>query len=86
MEFLTANAWILWIAVIIMFLMIEAATVGLTSIWFALGGLAAMIASLLGRGWRCSSSASLLCPSRRSSSQSRWQNDSMPNISIRTPI
>lgn len=50
MEFLTANAWILWIAVIVMFLIIEAATVGLTSIWFAVGGLAAMIASLFGAG------------------------------------
>jgi membrane protein implicated in regulation of membrane protease activity len=50
MEFLTANAWILWICVIVMFLVIEAATVGLTSIWFAVGGLAAMIASLFGAG------------------------------------
>lgn len=48
MAFLTVNAWILWIAVIVMFLVIEAATVGLTSIWFAVGGLAAMIAALFG--------------------------------------
>ena len=48
MAFLAVNAWILWIAVIVMFLVIEAATVGLTSIWFAVGGLAAMIAALFG--------------------------------------
>lgn len=48
MEFLSANVWVLWIAAIIVFLVIEAATVGLTSIWFAVGSLAALVASLFG--------------------------------------
>jgi membrane protein implicated in regulation of membrane protease activity len=48
MDFLSANIWVLWIATIIVFLIIEAATVGLTSIWFAVGGLAALAASLFG--------------------------------------
>lgn len=38
---------IFWLAAIIVFLIIEAATVGLASIWFAIGALAALIAALL---------------------------------------
>ncbi len=37
-----------WLAAIVVFLIIEAATVGLASIWFALGALAALICALLG--------------------------------------
>lgn len=46
MEFLYLNLWIVWIAVIVIFLVLEGVTTGLTSIWFALGGLAALIVSL----------------------------------------
>ena len=38
---------ILWFALMIVFLIVEAATVGLVSAWFAAGSLAAMIAALL---------------------------------------
>ena len=41
---------IFWIAVIILMLIVEAATVGLISLWFAGGALCAMIASLCGGG------------------------------------
>ena len=39
---------IVWIALIVVFLVIEIATVGLTTIWFAGGSLAALIATALG--------------------------------------
>ena len=40
-------AWILWLALMIVFLLVEASTVSLVSIWFAVGSLGALIASLL---------------------------------------
>ena len=43
------NIWaIIWLALIIVFLVMEAATVRLISTWFAAGALAAMIVSLIG--------------------------------------
>lgn len=39
---------IFWAAATVLFIVIEAATVGLASIWFALGALCALIATLLG--------------------------------------
>lgn len=43
------NIWaIIWLALIIVFLVMEAATVQLISTWFAAGALAAMIVSLIG--------------------------------------
>lgn len=43
------NIWaIIWLALIIVFLAMEAATVQLISTWFAAGALAAMIVSLIG--------------------------------------
>ena len=39
---------IIWLALLIVFLILEAATVQLMSIWFAAGSLAAMVISLLG--------------------------------------
>ena len=39
---------IIWLILMIIFLITEAATVVLTSLWFAAGALAAMVASLLG--------------------------------------
>lgn len=41
---------IVWLILIIVFLILEIATVGLTSIWFAGGALAALILNLLGAG------------------------------------
>ena len=44
----------LWIILIILFAVVEIATVGLTSIWFAGGALVALLASLIGLnlGWQ----------------------------------
>ena len=42
---------IFWLAALILFGVGEAATVGLTSIWFALGSLGALIVSSLGFGF-----------------------------------
>ena len=39
---------IVWLALLVLFAAAEAVTVGLTSIWFAAGALAALIAALLG--------------------------------------
>lgn len=39
---------VFWAAATVLFIVIEAATVGLASIWFALGSLCALIATLLG--------------------------------------
>ena len=41
-------AYIYWLALVILFGIAEAATLGLTSIWFALGALGAMLTALLG--------------------------------------
>lgn len=48
LEFLSANMSIVWLALMVLLLILEAATAGLTSIWFALGALAALIASFFG--------------------------------------
>ena len=43
---------ILWLVAFVVFLFVEAGTVSLTSVWFAVGSLAAMIVSLLnGKLW-----------------------------------
>lgn len=43
------NIWaIIWLALIVVFIIMEAATVQLISTWFAVGALAAMIVSLIG--------------------------------------
>lgn len=39
---------ILWLVLIVGFLFVEAATVAMVSLWFAIGALAAMVVSLLG--------------------------------------
>ena len=41
---------VFWAAAIVAFIVIELVTVGLASIWFALGALCALIAALLGAG------------------------------------
>jgi membrane protein implicated in regulation of membrane protease activity len=45
---LAGSMTVLWIAAIVVLVIIEAATVGLTTIWFAVGALAALIAALCG--------------------------------------
>ena len=47
------EAAIIWIALIIIFAVVEIITVGLTSIWFAGGALAAVIVSVAGGGIAC---------------------------------
>ena len=39
---------VFWIAALILFLVVEAVTVGLASIWFAVGALAALICAMVG--------------------------------------
>lgn len=39
-----------WLGMIVVFLVIEAVTVGLTTIWFAVGALAAVVAGICGAG------------------------------------
>ena len=41
---------LIWLGIMILLLIIEAVTVGLTTIWFAAGALAAILASMLGIG------------------------------------
>ncbi|MCI8634739.1 MAG: NfeD family protein [Eubacterium sp.] len=41
---------LIWLGIMILLLIIEAITVGLTTIWFAAGALVALIASMLGAG------------------------------------
>lgn len=42
------DAWIFWLAFVIVFLLIEAATVNMTTIWFAAGCLVALVLDFLG--------------------------------------
>lgn len=44
---ITVSMTIIWLALAVIFLAVEAATVGLTTIWFAAGALVALILSLL---------------------------------------
>ena len=39
---------VIWLVLMVVFLLIEAATVGMVSLWFAVGALAAMVTALLG--------------------------------------
>ncbi|MFR5888088.1 MAG: NfeD family protein [Oscillospiraceae bacterium] len=47
-ELILINMSIVWAAVMLVFLIIEGATAGLTCIWFAIGALAGLIAALFG--------------------------------------
>ena len=40
--------WIIWLALMVVFLAVEASSVSLVSIWFAVGSVGALIADLLG--------------------------------------
>lgn len=42
------NMSIVWVVIMVVFLVVEAATAGLSCIWFAIGALAALIAALFG--------------------------------------
>lgn len=44
-------AEIIWTVLLVLFALVEAVTVGLTSIWFATGSLVALVCALLGGGW-----------------------------------
>ena len=44
---MTAMIWI-WLGAVVVFAIVEAMTVGLTSIWFALGALGGFVAALAG--------------------------------------
>ncbi|MDR2519801.1 MAG: NfeD family protein [Eubacteriaceae bacterium] len=44
---LSSRDALIWIGIIVLSIIIEAATVGLASIWFALGGVAALVCALL---------------------------------------
>ena len=45
--FSAGGAWVLWLSLLVLFLLIEAASISLTTIWFACGALVALIASAL---------------------------------------
>ena len=47
MNLLTEHAITVWLVLLIVFVVFEAATVQLVSVWFALGALAALVAALL---------------------------------------
>ena len=46
LEFIAGNMSVVWLVLMVVLLIVEAATAGLTCIWFALGALAALIAAL----------------------------------------
>lgn len=48
--FMEQYSWLIWLAAVVLFGLLEAATVNLVSIWFVGGSLAAMICDLLGAG------------------------------------
>ena len=43
-------AAIVWLILLVLFMLVEAQTVSVVSVWFAVGALTAMIVSLLGQG------------------------------------
>lgn len=51
-ELISANMNIMaWLAAMIILIVIEIITVGLTTIWFAIGAMVAVVVTLLGGGW-----------------------------------
>lgn len=46
LDYILSNVSIVWVVLMVVFLVVEAATAGLTCIWFAIGSLAALIAAL----------------------------------------
>lgn len=47
LDYILSNMSIVWVVLMVVFLVVEAATAGLTCIWFAIGSLAALIAALI---------------------------------------
>ena len=48
----SSYGWLIWIGLMILFAIVEAATVDMVSIWFAGGAIVAMLAQLLGASWQ----------------------------------
>ena len=46
LQLIVANMTVFWVVMMLLFLIVEAATAGLTTIWFAVGALAALISGL----------------------------------------
>lgn len=46
---LGVSAWLFWLILLIVFLLVEAFTFNMTTIWFAAGSLAALVLALLGQ-------------------------------------
>lgn len=46
LDYILSNMSIVWVVLMVVFLVVEAATAGLTCIWFAIGSLAALIAAI----------------------------------------
>lgn len=46
LDYILSNMSIVWVVLMVVFLVVEAATAGLTCIWFAIGSLAALIVAL----------------------------------------
>ena len=44
---------VIWLVILIVLLVIEVITLGLSTIWFAGGALVSFIAALAGPAWRC---------------------------------
>ena len=51
---------LIWLVLMVLFLIAEAATVTMISLWFAAGSLAALIVALLGGGWGLQIAAALI--------------------------
>lgn len=51
MEFLTDYAWIIWLALILVFLVVEMATLEFTFLMIALGSVGGMVSGLFGLPW-----------------------------------
>jgi membrane protein implicated in regulation of membrane protease activity len=69
----------------VVFIVIEAATVGLTSIWFAVGALAALVASMFGAEFWLQMVCFLVVSIVALSPRNPWQKRSTPRISPRMP-
>lgn len=55
-------AWIIWLAAFVILIGIEAATMALTTIWFAGGAIIAFLLALLGANYNVQMAAFLLFP------------------------
>ena len=67
------NAWIFWLILAAIFIVIEVSTVNLVSIWFALGSFAALRASLFGADVATQIVLAVVL-NLRQMRKSKWQN------------